>query len=146
MKVILMRDVAKLGKRFSIANVPDGYALNKLIPSGMAQAATAENLKKIKAQTEKQTATKINEVSEFIEAVKALKQTPVVLAVDANAQDHLFKAVKATDISRAFASAGHAIPVTAINLEEPIKSVGEFQIPVTMGAEHDVITLIIKNK
>ena len=139
-----MRDVAKLGKRFSIAEVPDGYALNKLIPQGIAQAATAENVKKITSKNEKQTANKISEVSEFTSAVKALKEKPVEIQVEANAQDHLFKSVKASDIAVALASAGHAIPVTAIKLEEPIKSLGEFQIPVTMGACHDVITIIIK--
>ncbi len=146
MKVILMRDVAKLGKRFSIAEVPDGYALNKLIPQGIAQAATPENVKKITSQKEKQTATKISEVSEFIHAVKALKVQPVALYVEANAQDHLFKAVKAADIAVALASAGHAIPVAAIKLVEPIKALGEYQIPVAMGPEHDVITIVIKNK
>ncbi|MES2749365.1 MAG: 50S ribosomal protein L9 [Patescibacteria group bacterium] len=146
MKVILMRDVAKLGKRFSITEVPDGYALNKLIPQGIAQAATAENVKKIKSHTEKQAATKISEVSEFITAVKVLKETPVVITVEANAQDHLFKAVKASDIAVALASAGHAIPVSSIKIAEPIKALGEYQIPVAMGSEHDVITVIIKNK
>lgn len=146
MKVILMRDVAKLGKRFSIAEVPDGYALNKLIPQGIAQAATAENVKKISSQKEKQTANKISEVSEFISAVKALKEKPVEILVEANAQEHLFKSIKASDIAQALASAGHAIPVAAIKLEEPIKALGEFQIPVAMGACHDVITIVIKNK
>ena len=141
-----MRDVAKLGKRFSIAEVPDGYALNKLIPQGIAQAATAENVKKITSKNEKQTANKISEVSEFTSAVKALKEKPVEIQVEANAQDHLFKSVKASDIAVALASAGHAIPVAAIKLKEPIKSLGEFQIPVAMGACHDVITIVIKNK
>ena len=146
MKVILMRDVAKLGKRFSIAEVPDGYALNKLIPSGIATAATPENVKKINSQKDKQTANKISEVGEFITAVKALKDKPVEILVEANAQDHLFKSIKASDIAQALASAGHAIPVASIKLEEPIKALGEFQIPVVMGTEHDVITVVLKNK
>ena len=146
MKVILMRDVAKLGKRFTIAEVPDGYALNKLIPQGIAQAASLENVKKINSQKEKQTATKISETDNFIVAVKALQERPVELYVEANAQSHLFKAVKAADIAVALASAGHAIPVSAIKLVEPIKALGEYQIPVTIGAEHDLITIIIKNK
>lgn len=141
-----MRDVAKLGKRFSIAEVPDGYALNKLIPQGIAQAATAENVKKINAQKEKQTANKITEVSEFKTAVLALKEKPVEIKVEANAQDHLFKAVKASDIAVTLASAGHAIPVACINLAEPIKALGEYQVPVAMGTEHDVITIIVKTK
>ncbi|MBY0538097.1 50S ribosomal protein L9 [Patescibacteria group bacterium] len=146
MKVILTRDVAKLGRRHSIAEVPDGYALNKLIPSGMALAATPENLKKVKAHTEKQVSDKITEVAEFKIAVAALKESPVVIKVDANAQDHLFKAVKASDIAQALASAGHPIPVDAIKLSEPIKALGEYQIPVALGDAADVITISIQNK
>jgi large subunit ribosomal protein L9 len=146
MKVILTRDVAKLGRRNSIAEVPDGYALNKLIPSGMALAATAENLKKVQAQKEKQTATKITEVAEFKHAVASLKESPVVMKVDANAQDHLFKAVKASDIAVVLASAGHAIPVDAIKLSEPIKALGEYQIPVALGDAADSITISIQSK
>ena len=40
MKVILLRDVAKLGRRFAVVEVPDGFALNQLIPKGMAEAAS----------------------------------------------------------------------------------------------------------
>ncbi len=47
MKVILLRDVAKIGKRYEVANVPDGFALNKLIPQGDAQAATPDNVKRV---------------------------------------------------------------------------------------------------
>ncbi len=141
-----MRDVAKLGKRFSIAEVPDGYALNKLIPQGIAQAATAENVKKINNKKEIQTANRISEVSEFTAAVIALKEKNVELVVDANAQDHLFKSVKASDIAAALASAGHAIPMSSIKLDEPIKALGLYKIPVAMGTEHDVITIVIKNK
>ncbi len=146
MKVILTRDVAKLGRRFSIAEVPDGYALNKLIPSGMALAATPENVKKVQARTDKQAETKITEVADFKTAVEALKASPVVLKVDANAQDHLFKSVKANDIAIALASNGHAIPVDAIKLAEPIKALGEYQIPVALGGASDSITISIQSK
>ena len=146
MKVILTRDVAKLGRRFSIAEVPDGYALNKLIPSGMALAATPENVKKVQARTDKQAETKITEVADFKTAVEALKASPVVLKVDANAQDHLFKSVKANDIAIALASHGHAIPVDAIKLAEPIKALGEYQIPVALGGASDSITISIQSK
>jgi large subunit ribosomal protein L9 len=146
MKVILTRDVAKLGRRFSIAEVPDGYALNKLIPSGIALAATPENLKKVQARNEKQTATKITEVADFKTAITVLKESPIVLKVDANAQEHLFKSVKASDIAVALASAGHAIPVDAIKLAEPIKALGQYQVPVALGDVRDEITVSIENK
>lgn len=141
-----MRDVAKLGKRYTIAEVPDGYALNKLIPAGIAQAATPENLKKVHARSDKQEADKMSEVSEFKAAVQAIKASPLKLKVDANAQEHLFKAVKATDIATALAAAGHAIPVDALKLAEPIKALGEYQIPVSLGGVSDVIVITITSK
>ena len=47
MKVILLKDVAKIGRRHEVAEVPDGYALNMLIPKGLAKAGTPENIKKL---------------------------------------------------------------------------------------------------
>jgi large subunit ribosomal protein L9 len=146
MKVILTRDVAKLGRRFSITEVPDGFALNKLIPSGMALAATPENLKKVQARTEKQAETKITEVADFKLAVTALKEQVVTIAAPANAQDHLFKAVKAVDIAQAFAVAGHALSVESIKLPEPIKALGTFEIQVEVGNVRDVVMINIVNK
>lgn len=146
MKVILMRDVAKLGKRFTVVEVPDGYALNKLIPSAMAMAATAENLKKVHARNEKRASNKISEVTEFRTAVAALKESPVVIKVEANAQEHLFKSVKASDIAATLAALGHAIPVEAIKLAEPIKALGQYHVPVALNDAHDEIVISILNK
>lgn len=144
MKVILMRDVAKLGKRFSIAEVPDGYALNKLIPSGIAQAATPENVKKIHARSDKQASSNLSQIEEFKQSVAALKLTPAVIVIEANAQDHLFKAIKASDIATAAAAAGNPLPLETIKLEEPLKALGEYVVPVVLGDVRDTITISIK--
>ena len=146
MKVILLRDVAKLGRRFSVIEVPDGYASNKLIPSGMALAATPENLKKVNARTTQQTASKITEVADFKTAIAALKEVPIVVTAPANAQDHLFKSVKAVDIAQAMAALGHALPVESIKLAEPIKALGDYEIQVELGSARDVVIVSIKNK
>ena len=143
MKVILTRDVAKLGKRFSVAEVPDGYALNKLIPAGIAMAATPENLKKIGARTDKQASTQLSHVEAFKQSVRALKTVPVSIAMEANAQDHLFKAVKPADIAAAAAAAGHPLPVESISITEPIKALGTYEIPVAVGDVRDVILVTI---
>jgi len=134
MKVILLRDVARLGKRFSVVEVPDGYALNQLIPKGMAEAATPENVKRVNARTDKQASTKVNSETEFKAALAALTATPLSITVQANAQGHLFKAIKAADIAIAAAAAGHAIPVDTIVLIDPIKSVGDHTIEAKLGA------------
>ncbi len=146
MKVILLRDVARLGKRFSVAEVPDGYALNQLIPKGMVEAATPENLKRVGARIEKQQSTKVSTESDLVVALAALKDSPITIAVQANAQGHLFKAVKAADIAVAAAAAGHAIPLETIVLAEPIKSLGDHQIGVKMAAVVGEFTLTLISK
>lgn len=146
MKVILLRDVAKLGKRFSVAEVPDGYALNQLIPKGMAEAATGENLKRIGARMEKQQTDKVSSETDFKVALAALQVTPLTLTADANAQGHLFKGVKASDIATAAAAAHHAVPLSSIVLKEPIKSLGEHVITASMGAVSGEFTLMVTSK
>lgn len=143
MKVILLRDVARLGKRFAVAEVPDGYALNQLIPKGMAEAATPENLKRVNARTDKQASSKVNSEAEFVTALAALKESPISITVQANEQGHLFKSVKAVDIATAAALAGHGIPVDSIALIDPIKSVGDHTIVAKMGATAGEFTLTI---
>ena len=146
MKEILLRDVAKLGKRFSVVEVPNGYALNQLIPKGMVEAATPENLKRVGARMEKQQSTKNSNESDFGAALAALQLTPVTLYVQANAQGHLFKSVKATDIAAAAATAGHGIPVDSIILTEPIKSLGDHRVCATLGGVSGEFTLAIVSK
>jgi large subunit ribosomal protein L9 len=146
MKVILLRDVARLGKRFSVAEVPDGYALNQLIPKGMAEAATPENLKRVNARTDKQVSNKVNSEAEFAVALSALKAMPLSITVQANAQGHLFKAVKAADIAAAAAATGHGIPLDSIALIDPIKSVGDHTVVAKMGAVAGEFILTIISK
>lgn len=146
MKVILLRDVAKLGKRFSVAEVPDGYALNQLIPKGMAQAASAENLKRVAARAMVQSTIASSEQADFEKSLTALKGSGVTLTVDANAQGHLFKGVKAVDIATAAAASGHAVPLESIMLLEPIKSVGDHVITLKLAAVNGEIVVHVITK
>jgi len=131
MKVILLRDVAKLGKRGSVIEVPDGYALNKLVPQKMAQPATPENLKRVVAQATQTAAHAASDAASLKAALEALKTTGVTITVDANAQDHLFKAVKVLDIAKAVSMSGHTIPAETITLKDPIKALGTYELPVS---------------
>ncbi len=146
MKVILLRDVAKLGKRFSVVAVADGYALNRLIPQGFAEAATGENLKRVQARTDKQSSDRSSEVADFIQALAHLKESGVVVVVEANAQDTLFKAVKASDVAAAAATAGHGIPVDSIQLPDHIKALGTYTVKVVFGDAHGEFPLTVTGK
>ncbi len=141
MKVILLRDVARLGKRFSVVEVPDGFALNKLIPQGLAQPATPENLKRVQARNKEVAAHQAADEAGLRMALKALAETPLTITVEANTQGHLFQAVKATDVARAAVLAGHPIEVSLIHIETPIKSLGQHQVAVKQGSVSGVFTI-----
>jgi len=146
MKVILLRDVAKLGKRFSVVVVPDGYALNKLIPQGMAQPATPENLKRVEAKTAATAAHSAADEASVAAVIAKLNETSLSILVDANAQDHLFKAVKASDISEAAAALGYRLPSELITLAEPIKSLGNHLVSITLGSVKGTIAVMVQRR
>ncbi len=141
MKVILLRDVARLGKRFSVVEVPDGFALNKLIPQGQAQPATPENLKRVQARNKEVAAHQAADEESLKLALKALSEKAVEVKAEANAQGHLFQAVKVADIARATVLAGHPIEISACHIEAPIKSLGEHRIVVKSGAVSGSFTI-----
>ncbi len=145
MKVILLRDVAKLGKRFSVVEVPDGYALNQLIPKGMAEAATPLNLKRVGARTEKASHDKADEIATFTATVAKLKTVTLHHAALANEQGHLFQSVKVSDIASLMAKEGYAVPLSAITLPEPIKALGTFEIPLAFSGISSAVTVVITN-
>lgn len=146
MKVILLRDVARLGKRFSVIDTPDGYALNKLIPQGMAQPATPENLKRVLARNKEVAAHQAADETSLREAIRQLGETRATVTVEANAQGHLFKAVKVSDIIAAARAIGVVLPESALEIGTPIKSVGDHQVSVKHGAVKGVITITVVAK
>ncbi len=146
MKVILLRDEAKLGKRFSVVETPDGYALNKLIPQGMAQPATPENLKRVQARNKEVAAHQVADETSLREAIRLLGDMQATISMEANAQGHLFKAVKTSDIAAAAHAHGVTLPEAAILIATPIKSVGEHQVEIKQGAVKGIITITVVAK
>lgn len=128
MKIILLQDVAKIGRRFSIVEVPDGYAQNQLIPKKMAQPATPENLKRINKLHADTAATGAVAMQKFNDVVTALRATLVKVVADANEQDHLFKAINEKDVVEAAKVQGVAFDAKLIQFHAPIKSLGEHEI------------------
>lgn len=144
MKVILQKDVAKLGRRYAVVDVPDGYALNKLIPQKMALPASSENLKRIQnIEAESTTNFEIDETM-YREAIAELSNKKIEVMVDANAQGHLFKAVKNDDIHQSLIGSGiTVIPKEAIIVSTPIKSCGEHIVGINFHNHRDDITILV---
>lgn len=133
MKVILKQDFEKLGKTGEIVSVKDGYAMNYLIPNGVASKATASNMTALE-EIKKQKANKV--AKETAEAGKvAAELNQVVLEIKAKAADDvkLFGSVTSGTIHEALVHKGYNIDKKNIVLEEPIKEIGEKTIEIKLA-------------
>ncbi|MCD5381687.1 MAG: 50S ribosomal protein L9 [Candidatus Pacebacteria bacterium] len=146
MKVILLQNVARIGQKFEVKDVPDGHALNFLIPRKLAEPATAHSLRRLQKKADKTAADTATADAAFTALLETLGGESVSLAVEANEQGHLFKGIKAEDIAAHMATLGHAVAATAIVLDTPIKEVGAHDITLTHGAHTGVFTLTVTKK
>ncbi|MDA8596953.1 50S ribosomal protein L9 [Candidatus Pacebacteria bacterium] len=133
MQVILLQDVAKVGRRFEVVEVPNGHALNMLIPKGMAKPATPENLKQIEAQKAKQTSSKEDAVEQFENALALIEDKPIVVSAAANEKGHFFEALKPESIIGAIGGYGAVIKESQLEIDSPIKEAGEYTVVLHEG-------------
>lgn len=143
MKVILLRDVARIGKRGEVKEVPTGHALNFLIPRKLALPATPENLKRTEQERAHNTEKAAHHDADFKAALATLSAAPVELKAQANAQGHLFKGIRAADIAVRFQELSIPIDVSEIVLEQPIKEVGEHTVTLSSKNERGTCTVRI---
>lgn len=141
MKVILLQDVAKIGKRSELVEVPDGYALNQLIPKHMAEPATAANQKRIERLQKDAASKQEQDKTRFEAAIKALTEKSVTIHTEANELGHLFKAVNEKDIADAAQDAGVDIDAAMIVVGAPIKDVGEHTVELIRGDQKSTFTI-----
>jgi len=136
MKVILLDDVTKVGRRGEVRDVSDGYARNFLIPKKLALSATAGNLKNLE-HIQKQQEAKADRVKADAEALRAQIEALVYEERrQASEEGKLFGSVTAQDVADFLASRGIKMDRKRLTLDEPIKALGEFS--VSMRLHHDV--------
>jgi large subunit ribosomal protein L9 len=145
MKVILLKDVAKVGRRFEVVDVPDGFALNKLIPKNFAQFATPENIKRIEATAMKQKEHQVHDAEVFTAVLAKLANTTVAIPVDSNTEGRLFQALKPEAVVFALNEllGRDTINKDQVVIHEPIKTLGAHSIELASGKNHGVITIIL---
>ena len=147
MKVILLRDIAKIGRRNSVIEVPDGHALNQLIPKKWAEAATPVNLKKLAKHKSDVEIHDQNDQVRFEAVAATLSVTPLQVEVlQVNDQGHLFKAVKEEDIVAAARVLNIVVERSDVVIESPIKSVGSHAIVLKRGTKKISCTVEVIKK
>ena len=143
MKVILLKDISKFGKRGDVKEVADGYAINVLIKKGDALMATPAELSKWKAKEASKIHKKELATNTFVQLVDKLDREPVVITgKKADAKGQLFAQVKDTDIADAiFASTQFSIDPKQIIIGTHIKSLGKHLVELKQGEQKAVIIL-----
>lgn len=135
MEVILKEDVNNLGHRGDVVKVADGYGRNFLLPKKLAMEATAANkavIEQMKASAVRRSA---KEKAEAEQLVVQLNNVALVFERKVGENDHLFGSVTSADIAQQLEAKGFNIDRRKVQLDEPLKSVGEFHVPVKLHRE-----------
>ena len=130
MKVILLEDVERLGKRGAMLNVADGYGRNFLIPRKLATPATEANMKLAEAQAKKVKVQEAKEEKSATELKAELDQVSLTIPMKAGAEDVLFGSVTSANIAELLEGKGYTIDKRRIELDEPIKRLGDHLVKV----------------
>lgn len=145
MRVIFLKDVPRVGKKYDIKEVNDGYAMNFLLPKKLAQNATPQAIAEL--EVKKRGIIIEREVQEnlLIKNLEEIKGKTVIIKSKANEQGHLFSAIHKKEILEAMSREYHAqISEEFIILEKPIKAVGEFNIPIEIKDKKSSFKLMVE--
>ena len=135
MNIILTEDVENLGSAGDLLKVKDGYARNYLIPGGKAMVATTQNVKMLEHQKQLVQA-KLNKMKREAEQLAAkIGDISCTVAKPVGEEDKIFGAVTAVDIHNGLAHEGITIDKRKILLDEPLKSLGIFTVPIKLHQE-----------
>lgn len=146
MKVILLQDVAKIGRRSDLVEVPDGYALNQLIPKRMAEAATKQNKKRIEKLQAEADSNREADRARFTAAETALNEKMLQVPAEVNDKGHAFKAVSEQDIAEAAQAANIDLEAAMLVVGAPIKEVGEHTVELVRGDNKAEFTIEVIKK
>jgi large subunit ribosomal protein L9 len=144
MKVILLHDVPKVGRRYEVKDLSPGYVRNFLFPKNLAVLATPENLNKIRSEKEKSTATQDRTAALFREQCHHMREEGIHFSRKANNEGHLFAGIRAEDIVDAIrADYGLTIKKEEVVLASPLKEVGEHVVPISCQNEKATLRVAI---
>jgi large subunit ribosomal protein L9 len=134
-EVILREDIKTLGKTGELVRVKPGYARNYLLPHGLAYEATEGNKKRIAAETRARGTRNAAEKTEAEKTSATLSAVTLTIPGKAGDEGKLFGSVTAQDVAEALGRAGHQVDRRRIELDHPIKSLGDHLVSVRLHPE-----------
>jgi large subunit ribosomal protein L9 len=147
MKVIFLKDVPKMGRRYEVKNVSDGYALNFLIPRKMVVSATPDALKRMEVEKARMDGEKKLEQELLEKSLKTLSGSSITIYSKANEKGHLFAGLHSQNIADELEKQTNVkVPSEFIDLQSPIKELGEHTIKVKTAGKSAEFKLLILQK
>ena len=135
MNVILQQDVPSLGQIGDIVRVKDGYARNFLVPRGLAAIADERNIRRLEHQKRVAQHRAQRELATARARAEKLELSAVTIKRDSNEEGKLFGSVTKRDIAEALAEVGFEVDRRHIVLDEPLRNIGVFNVPVKLHRE-----------
>ncbi|MEW5758737.1 MAG: 50S ribosomal protein L9 [Candidatus Omnitrophota bacterium] len=135
MKVILSQDINGLGRQGDIVNVKDGYARNFLFPKNLAIASTPEAVKQAENLKKKRQVVLEKEKEAAIKLAKEISGVSCTIGVETTAEEKLYGSVTKRDILDSLKSEGFIIEERQILLDEPLKSLGIYEVELKLHPE-----------
>ena len=136
-QLLLIHNIEKLGKQGDIVEVKAGYALNYLLPQGLATIATDHHKRMVEKHREKLRAIEIEKLSTLRKLADELGQQSLTIEANANDEGHLYGSVGATEIVDALKEAGFSLAQDQIRLEGQLRELGLYTVKVHLHSEVD---------
>ena len=135
MEVILLKDVENLGIAGDVVQVKPGYARNFLVPRGLALRASKQNLA-VAEERRRVINAKVGRAQKaYISLAKSIEKQELTIEVEVGEEERLFGSVTSQDIHKALTDKGITIDRQSIQLDEPIKSLGVYSVPIKVAPE-----------
>lgn len=135
MEVILSKDVDRIGKAGQVVKVKDGFGRNFLIPNGLAVPVTNVNLKKLEEEKQQKNLQMEKTRQAAIELKDKLARLSLTMPVLTHEEDKLYASITAQDVAVALAEEGFNVDKNLIAMNEPIKALGVYEVPVNLHPE-----------
>lgn len=132
MKLLLQRNVDKVGKIGDIVKVSPGYGRNYLLPQGLAVELTPDNLNRFESMKRKLIALEQETKEKFQLLAKEIEKADCTIIANSSEEGHLYGSVTGRDIAKQLAESGIDIDPKTIQLDHPIKEMGTYKVEVRL--------------
>ncbi|MCK4578637.1 MAG: 50S ribosomal protein L9 [Candidatus Marinimicrobia bacterium] len=133
MDIVLRKDVESLGSAGSVVHVSAGYARNYLFPRKLAVPATTANMRTVAEEAKREEAKNARTKDKLTAVAAKLSKVAITATVKVGEDDKVFGSVTALNIAELLKEKGHDYDHRAINLKEPIKALGQYDVEVKLG-------------